>query len=147
MLLIALHLAVTAAYAGVLWLVELALYPQFARVPAAAFPAYHAEHCRRLGWVVGPLFVVEGATALLLAWQLWAAQPLLQAISVGLFLLGHGITFAIFIPLHRQLARGPVTCKDLARAVQLNWLRVIVASVRVVVVIAILVVAASEAPI
>ena len=133
-----LHLAVTAAYLTILWMAQLLVYPQFVRVPADSFSVYHAEHCRRMGWIVAPLFLVEGTTALLLAWQLWTIQPALQTASLGLFLLGHGITFSVFVPLHRQLARTPVTNDDIHRALRLNWLRTVVATARFGVVCAVI---------
>jgi hypothetical protein len=132
----AVHLASTACYWAVLWVVQLVIYPQFLRVPAGALAEYHAEHCRRMGWVVGPLFVAEGLGALALAWMLWAEQPYLQGASIALFVLGHGITFAVFVPLHRRLATGPVARTDLLKAVRGNWLRVVVATARLAVVAA-----------
>jgi hypothetical protein len=140
-LLAAAHLAITAAYCALLWVVQIVVYPQFHRVPATAFADYHREHCARTGWVVGPLFVAEGLTALALAWILWDVQPFLQTASIALFLTGHGITFALFVPLHRQLQRGPVTKDDLARAVRLNWLRVGAAMARMGVVLRVVVTA------
>lgn len=136
LLLASFHLTVTAAYCGLLWVVQVLTYPQFQRVPASAFRQYHRDHCTRMGWIVGPLFLAEGVTAFALAWSLWVSQPLLQSASLGLFLLGHGITFAVFVPLHHQLERGPVTKGDLQRAVRRNWLRVAVATARAAVVIA-----------
>jgi len=126
----AVHLSITAAYWMVLWVVQLVIYPQFLRVPGDAFAAYHREHCRRMGWVVAPLFAAEGITALALAWSLWADQPYWQGASIGLFLLGHGITFAVFVPLHRRWENGPVPRGDLQKAVRLNWLRVAVGTAR-----------------
>lgn len=125
------HLAITAAYCGLLWVVQVVVYPQFQRVAASGFRDYHRNHCVRMGWVVAPLFVAEGITAFALASALWATQPVLQTASVGLFLISHVITFAIFVPLHRQLECGPVTKEDLQLAVRLNWLRVTAATVRV----------------
>jgi hypothetical protein len=38
----------------------------FAHVGAAAFPAYHTQHTRRITWVVAPLMLTELASAALL---------------------------------------------------------------------------------
>lgn len=124
------HLIATASYCAILWVVQLLLYPQFRQVPAIAFQQYHHQHCRRMGWIVAPLFLIEGLTAIHLAWQLWESQPALQNASIALFTLGHGITFLLFVPLHRQLARGPVTKKDLLNIIRWNWLRTTIATAR-----------------
>jgi hypothetical protein len=134
-LLLLIHLAATALYGGVLWIVQLAVYPQFRRIPEAVFAAYHAEHCRRLGWVVAPLFLLEGITALLAAWLLWPEQPVLQFLSLTLYGLGHGLTFSLFIPLHQKLGQGPPQPTDLDRLVLLNGTRVAVAMARLLLVI------------
>ncbi|MFO7724316.1 MAG: hypothetical protein R6V45_02100 [Oceanipulchritudo sp.] len=128
-----LHFGVTAIYSAVLLLVQVLVYPQFQAVPSSAFARYHRGHCRRMGWVVGPLFGMEGMTALVLAWQLWTMQPLLQGASIGLFLVGHGITFTVFIPLHHRLGSRGADPALLRRAVKLNALRVLAASARVMV--------------
>jgi len=134
-MLLILHLVVTAAYCAVLWVVQLLIYPQFERVPTPAFGQYHQEHCRRMGWIVGPIFVIEGITALILAWQLWALQPILQTASLVFFIIGHGITFVIFVPLHQQLAQGQANSINMQRLVQLNWFRTAAMTVRLGVVI------------
>ena len=55
MLLTAATLA-AVAYCSFQWTVQLVVYCMFARVPAAAFPAYEAAHQRRVSFMVGPLF-------------------------------------------------------------------------------------------
>jgi len=102
-----LHLAVTAAYAGLLWTVQMVVYPQFAEVPAAAFPAYHRRHMRRIAPLVGPLFLLEGSAAVAAFWLGVATQPILQSASLGLFLAGHAVTFLVFVPLHGNPPEGP----------------------------------------
>jgi len=133
-LILSIHLSVTAAYLGILWLVQWVVYPQFLRVPEGVFKDYHAEHCRRMGRIVGPLFLLEGTTAILLAWLLWAQQPILQLLSLGLYAAGHALTFFIFVPLHAKLSRGGSRA-TLHRLIRLNWARVMVAGLRLATVI------------
>ena len=71
MTLLAVHLALTAAYAGFQWTVRALVYPQFALVPPTVFPAYERRHQERITRVVGPLFAGQGVTT---AWLL-AARP------------------------------------------------------------------------
>ena len=53
------------AYAGFQLTVRLVVYPQFARVPAGAFPSYERAHQRLVTPLVGVLFGALGVTALL----------------------------------------------------------------------------------
>jgi hypothetical protein len=102
--LLAVHLALTAAYAGFQWTVRALVYPQFALVPSAAFPAYERRHQQRITRVVGPLFAGQGVTT---SWLL-AARPegtpllpfLLGAVCLAVVL---GATGLGAVPLHRRL--------------------------------------------
>jgi hypothetical protein len=81
-LIAALHLAVTAAYAGFQWTVRGVVYPQFDQVPAVAFGTYERRHQQRISRVVGPLFAGQLVTT---AWLL-VAPPTgtpLPAVLVG----------------------------------------------------------------
>ena len=118
----------TFGMTAVIWLVQLVQYPGFARAGAAEFEEFHRHHCRSIGWVVGPLMVLELLTTLLLAvagepvwfWRLMLALLLVVWISTA-FWQG---------PLHGRVQReGPRP--DLLRAlVRGNWLRTVLWSVR-----------------
>jgi len=130
----AVHVAVTAGYCALLWVVQAVVYPQFGRVPAEAFKDYHAAHMRRIGRVVAPLFVAEGAAALAVGVLRFGSQPLLQGLSVGLYAAGALLTFLVFVPLHRRLQAGlaPGTRE---RLVRLNLWRAGLSSARLAVVL------------
>jgi hypothetical protein len=53
------HFAATCAMAGVIWIVQLVIYPQFSHVGAEAFPPYHAQYTGLVTLVVGPLASVR----------------------------------------------------------------------------------------
>ena len=107
MTLLAVHLALTAAYAGFQWTVRALVYPQFALVPAAAFPAYERRHQRRITWVVGPLFAGQVGTTLWLLAARPAGTPL-PAVLAGAACLAVvlGVTGLGAVPLHRRLDRA-----------------------------------------
>ncbi len=128
------HVAVTAGYCALLWVVQAVVYPQFGRVPAEAFKDYHAAHMRRISRVVIPLFAAEGAVALAVAALRWSGQPLLQGLSVGLYAAGALLTFLVFVPLHQRLQAG-LRPGQLARLVRLNVLRAGLSSARLAVVL------------
>ncbi len=126
--LVAVQAGATWAMTGVIWMVQLVQYPGFGRVGRADFAAFHAHHCRSIGFVVGPLMVVELLTAVLLA---WAGQPawFWQAM-LGVLLVIWLSTGCWQGPLHGRLAReGPRA--ELVRAlVRGNWLRTVLWTVR-----------------
>ena len=104
MTLLVVHLVLTAAYAGFQWTVRGLVYPQFAQVPPAAFPAYERAHQRRVGRVVGPLFAGQGVTT---SWLLVArpdGTPLLPVLLGAACLASVlGATALGAVPLHRRL--------------------------------------------
>jgi hypothetical protein len=90
--------------AGLCWLVQVVVYPQFARVGAAGFGAYHAYHVSRTGWVVMPVMLAELLCGGLWVWlrpergTAWAGAALLAVCWVT--------TFTLELPLHAKLKRG-----------------------------------------
>jgi hypothetical protein len=120
--------AATFAMAGVIWLVQLVQYPGFARVGAAEFGAFHRHHCQSIGFVVGPLMVLELLTALLLAAA--GEPPWFWRVMLGALLSIWLSTALLQGPLHGRLTReGPRP--ELIRAlVRGNWLRTILWSAR-----------------
>lgn len=118
------QLVVATALAGLIWTVQLAVYPHFAglvsRGGADAFRVYHAAYMKSMGYVAGPLMIADlgfaGASLL--------AVPGDPMTRVGALLVGltWAHTFGQMVPLHRRLQRGPDA--DLARHVaRMNWLR------------------------
>ena len=56
-----LQLATTLPLVGVIWLVQILVYPQLTRVGASDFPAFHVGHTRLITYVVAPLMLGEQA--------------------------------------------------------------------------------------
>ncbi len=98
-----LHLALTAAYAGFQWTVRGVVYPQFAQVPAAAFPAYERRHQQRISRVVGPLFAGQLLTTAVLLATRPSAPVLAGAACLAAVLL---LTALGAVPQHRRLSAG-----------------------------------------
>lgn len=120
--LLPLHLAVTGAMAGVLAVVQAAVYPLFDGVGREGFAAYHRRYTARVGWVVGPLMAAEVVTAgALLAAGLRGGAFLG---SLGLLVLAWAMTALVQVPLHRRLAAGfdPAAYR---RLVATNWGRTV----------------------
>ncbi|RJK93193.1 DUF1772 domain-containing protein [Vallicoccus soli] len=94
-------------YAGFQWTVQLVVYPQMARVPAAAFPAYEDAHRRRVTLLVGPLFLALAVTAGVLVLAppegVGAGERLVAAAGLAGVVGTTGLRAA---PLHGRLAQG-----------------------------------------
>lgn len=113
-------LAFCAVYmTGVIWFVQLVKYPML-QPPGGENPeAYHAEYTRRMGWVVGPVMMLE-----MLLQCIWMVQEPGRASYVGGSLLSliWVSTFAIQVPLHQKLCQ--TYSPSLHRALVLgNWIR------------------------
>lgn len=125
------HALVTYALFGVIWTVQLLVYPQFLEVSASRWNGYHDNHMRRITWVVGPLMLLEVASLFLLF-----MNGLLETSSLSLWVFGvgplgliWGVTGGVSVPLHGRLSahHDPQT---ITRLIQTNWLRTLAWSLR-----------------
>lgn len=117
------HAAATWALVGLIWTVQLVLYPLFARVDPAAFPAYHEAHVRRITFVVAPLMLLEAATALaLLVRPPEGTCPPLPWVACALLVVVWVSTAGLQVPCHRRLEAGfdAAAHRTLVRT---NWIR------------------------
>lgn len=118
-----LHLGVTLLLTGVIWLVQLETYPGFLALDSERFPDYHRFHCRRIGWVVIPLMLLELTTALWLLVGERASLPVVwQSPALVLLILVWGSTFLVQVPCHNRLSKG-FTEVAARRLIQTNWVR------------------------
>ena len=121
MLLLLVHLTATAVLAGLVWVVQLVVYPSFLLVGAGpAWAAFHDAHARAVALVVGPPWAVQGVTvAALLVRD--GPSPLLL-LTGALALATVVVTVAASVPLHTRLGQAydDATARRLVRT---NWLR------------------------
>ncbi len=115
------HALATVSLAGLIWTIQLVHYPLFLRVPEDCFRGYESEHMRRITWLVGPLMLIEAATALLLLLRspssvpLWIAAVLLLIIWIS--------TATVHGPLHTRMARDGFSESRIRLLVRSNWVR------------------------
>lgn len=122
------------AVAGVMWVVQLAVYPQFVRVPMEAFGEYHRAHCRALAWVAGPLLTVEAVVAIV---GLLFRRDFPTFVAAACLGIGWFVTFACHVPVHHRLSERRSPERALVRTlVNWHWVRTIAWSARCVVVLA-----------
>ena len=107
MALLLVHLVATAALAGLVWVVQLVVYPSFLLVGASpAWPAVHAAHTRAVVLAVGPPWAVQGVTVAALL-----VRDMIQADGSVVFQRGRRVTNRVtFVrwtaaPTFRALAR------------------------------------------
>ena len=84
-----LHLAATGFLTGLIWVVQLVVYPGFAHVAPAAFPAFHRAYTRTITFLVGPSMLLELGTGLALFGR--AALQGSPGALAGLLLLAVGL--------------------------------------------------------
>ena len=125
--LLATHFAATWALVGLIWTVQLVLYPLFARVGTDAFRSYHAQHLVRVTLVVAPLMAGEVISAALLV-GCGAREPWLLA-SFAPLAFNWLATWRVQIPLHDRLAYG-FDEEVHRRLVATNWWRTAAWSIR-----------------
>jgi hypothetical protein len=114
------HAAVTWSLVGLIWMVQVVIYPQFRALGRGEFLAYHADYTRRISWVVGPLMLAEIGTAGGMWWNGEGGTWFL--ISLGLLAVNWISTALIQVPLHRKLERG-FEAEAHRALVRTNWLR------------------------
>ena len=117
------HAAATWVMVGLIWTVQVVHYPLFALVGRPQFPAYEAEHTRRMGYLVAGPWALEAVTGLLLllapprdASRWWVVADL-SALAVTI-----AVTLVASVPAHRRL--GAAFDPRAHRALVLtNWIR------------------------
>lgn len=123
------HIAATCALAGLIWVVQLVVYPAFAVVARERFVEWHAAYTRRIGGVVAPLMGLELLTGV--AWLTARPGDVFALIGAGLIVVNWVSTAFVQVPLHRRLEQGfdPETHR---RLVATNWIRTAVWTARAV---------------
>lgn len=119
-----LQLAACAAMTGIIWMVQIAIYPLFARLEGETFDEYHTRYMARVTYVIAPLMLIEAtscAVCLYLGdWQTMIFSTLLLAIVWA-------STALIQVPQHAKL-----TPKTVPGLVHSNWIRTIAWTMRTV---------------
>jgi hypothetical protein len=118
------HAVATCWLAGLVWTVQLVVYPAFARVgPGPGWASAHQQHSDRMVLAVGPPWAVQGLALLLLLLRRPDGVPLLLLAAAGvLAAVPVAVTVLVSVPMHVRLGRG---WDDDAwrRLLRTNWLR------------------------
>jgi hypothetical protein len=130
MLILVIHFATSCYMTGLCWLVQLVVYPQFARVGAERFAAYHRAHMAWTSAAVVPVMVTEAVLASLIFY--WHPRDPLAIAGIALLAVVWINTFAQEVPTHEKLKAGH-DLRVIRRLVVWNWPRTLAWTGRAVV--------------
>lgn len=101
------HAAVTWTLVGLAWTILVVQYPLFAKVDAASFHLFHAEHSARITWIVFPAMVAELALAGLFVIRPVDAAGRVEAVAgLAAAMAIWGVTALWSVPMHERLGDG-----------------------------------------
>lgn len=124
------HAGVTLLLTGLVWTVQVVVYPLMDRVGAQAFVAWHRRYTRAITWLVGPWMLAELGLAIALPFVKPAGVPEPWTwLGVALVLQIHAVTALVSVPCHERLAEG-FEADAHRRLVRSTWLRTIGWTVR-----------------
>lgn len=121
------HFAGTWMLVGLIWVIQVVIYPQFLRIGEKEFVRFHFGHCLRIGLLIAPLLVVELVTAVALLYQ-GHREPAFIA-SVSLIPVNWLSTLIFQAPAHVRLMGG-FDAVVIRRLIGSNWLRTVTWSAR-----------------
>ncbi len=125
-----LQLFATVFMTGVIWVIQVVHYPLFALVGPENYTQYQHEHERRITWIVGPVMLLELATAVLLvAYPPARMSRSLFIVNLSLLVLIWLSTAFLQVPQHQRLEAGFDAAVH-AALVASNWFRTVGWSVR-----------------
>jgi len=112
---------------GLIWLVQVVQYPLFLKVGVAEFPEFHRYHSAWITPVVGPVMLVQLATAVLLVMGAdGGSDDITRAdrwLCLGLTLAVFGVTAFLSVPAHNELATDGWSRPVIEHLIRTNWLR------------------------
>ncbi|MEM7010185.1 MAG: hypothetical protein AAF585_01775 [Verrucomicrobiota bacterium] len=109
---------------GLIWVVQIVIYPQFHDVGENAFHAYHDEYMMRIGFVVLPLMLGEAALCGISIWLGWRSKARRQLLISGTLIAAvWASTFFIQAPIHVALTISEDPQSLIDQLVSTNWIR------------------------
>jgi hypothetical protein len=117
------HAAAVWCCTGLVWVIQLLVYPGFDDMTGPDWTAVHARHTRLMGWLVSGPWAVQGLTCAVLLFRRPDGVPLVAALAAGLCgAVTVAVTVAVSVPCHQRLARGWDPAVH-ARLTRTNWWR------------------------
>ena len=118
------QLIACAAMTGIIWMVQVAVYPLFARLEGKTFDDYHTRYMNQVTFVIAPFMFLEATTCAaclyLGNWQDFVIPTILLAVVWA-------STAFIQVPQHAKL-----TPEKVPALVRSNWIRTIAWTTRLI---------------
>lgn len=109
---------------GVIWLVQVLIYPNYKFVVQSEFQKFHEFHMNRITWIVAPMMGIELFSA---TWLFWNHQDALYCMNLISIILIWALTAFVNVPMHQKLASEIEKTKKLVAG---NWPRTITWTIR-----------------
>ncbi len=116
------QLLACSAMTGIIWMVQLAVYPQFVRVGPESFKDYHSRYTRSVAIVIIPLMLLEAAACLACLYLGPWSEQIMPTILLGVIWLS---TALIQAPQHSRLR-----IDGIPKLVKGNWIRTLAWTLR-----------------
>lgn len=125
-----LHLFATLGMTGLIWTVQLVIYPLFYNVGSDSFDKYHGRYMNRITWIVGPLMVIELITGFLLCYLFWTTGHRGLLIANAMLVISIWlVTAALQVPAHQALSQQ-YSAEGVDSLVRGNWIRTLIWTAR-----------------
>jgi len=116
--LLLLNIVLSAMMTGIIWLVQLLIYPSFEKARSTEFQVHHVKS---IGPLVAPLMIIELMTMIYLV----AIDQHIILLSAAICLLVIWLsTFLIQVPIHNQIRKN-IDILSIKRLILSNWIRTI----------------------
>jgi len=120
------NLVLCAIMVGLIWTVQLIVYPSYRFVTDKDSKPYHSAHMRNIGFLVGPIMIAELIAAI---WLFTLEKSLILFAQLFLVLLIWISTAVIQAPLHKLLSENWESI-HINKLVRSNWVRTFLWSLR-----------------
>ncbi|HEY9647885.1 MAG TPA: hypothetical protein V6C88_16030, partial [Chroococcidiopsis sp.] len=108
---------------GQIWLVQIVIYPLFAKVGAADYVYYHRFYSRHIPLPV----IIPGFASFLLPVALALYGPIvplwMSTVNIAAGIIGLLVTVMLEIPRHARLEKGGKNDATIAELIRYNWPR------------------------
>lgn len=124
-----LQLVSCAVMTGLIWVIQILHYPAFALIREERFSEFHALHSKNITFIVGPVMLIELATAALLVVKF--SEQKFFWFNLFFLLVIWGCTALLSVPIHNDLALQQDQVL-ITKLVTTNWPRTILWTLRLI---------------
>lgn len=123
------RLAVDAAMAMLIWLVQLVIYPAFHAIERDNFIQWHHGYARTLAFIVIPPMLAQAALA---GYQGFCHPTPANLLSLAAIATAWIATFTLSVPCHAKLQADGKQTETIEKLVATNWIRTVAWSVALI---------------